>query len=112
MPSKIPLLMASDRPIIASVPANGTAAKAIRKSGGGVVVPPESAKALADAVLKLYQNHDLATQLGHQGRKFAIENYAFEQALNSYEQLFTDVIANKHIAALPELSPKESIVDV
>lgn len=112
MPSKIPLLMASDRPIIASVPANGTAAKAIRKSGGGVVVPPESAKALADAVLKLYQNHDLATQLGHQGRKFAIENYAFEQALNSYEQLFTDVIANNNLSALPELSPKESIVDV
>ncbi|MEJ1931736.1 glycosyltransferase family 4 protein [Nostoc sp. NIES-2111] len=112
MPSKIPLLMASDRPIIASVPANGTAAKAIRKSGGGVVVPPESAKALADAVLKLYQNPDLATQLGHQGRKFAIENYAFEKALNSYEQLFTDVIANNNLSALPELSPKESIVDV
>jgi colanic acid biosynthesis glycosyl transferase WcaI len=112
MPSKIPLLMASDRPIIASVPANGTAAKAIRKSGGGVVVPPESAKALADAVLKLYKNPDLATQLGHQGRKFAIENYAFEQALNSYEQLFTDVIANNNLAALPELSPKGSTVDV
>ncbi|BAT52851.1 glycosyl transferase, group 1 [Nostoc sp. NIES-3756] len=112
MPSKIPLLMASDRPIIGSVPANGTAAKAIRKSGGGIVVAPESAKALADAVLKLYQNPDLATQLGHQGRKFAIENYAFEQALNSYEQLFTDVIANNNLSALPELSPKESIVDV
>ncbi|HEY9804265.1 MAG TPA: glycosyltransferase family 4 protein [Leptolyngbyaceae cyanobacterium] len=106
MPSKIPLLMASDRPIIGSVPATGTAAKAIRKSGGGVVVPPESPKALADAVLKLYQNPDLATQLGHQGRKFAIENYAFEQALDSYEQLFTDVIAGENLQILPELSSK------
>lgn len=106
MPSKIPLLMASDRPIIGSVPATGTAAKAIRKSGGGVVVPPESPQALADAVFKLYQNPDLATQLGHQGRKFAIENYAFEQALDSYEQLFTDVISDKNLEILPELSPK------
>ncbi|MBD2500161.1 glycosyltransferase family 4 protein [Anabaena azotica] len=106
MPSKIPLLMASDRPIIGSVPATGTAAKAIRKSGGGVVVPPESPQALADAILKLYQNPDLATQLGHQGRKFAIENYAFEQALDSYEQLFTDVIAGENLQILPELSSK------
>jgi colanic acid biosynthesis glycosyl transferase WcaI len=106
MPSKIPLLMASDRPIIGSVPATGTAAKAIRKSGGGVVVPPESPKALADAILKLYQNPDLATQLGHQGRQFAIENYAFEQALDSYEQLFTDVIAGENLQILPEFSSK------
>ncbi|BCL36479.1 glycosyltransferase family 4 protein [Nostoc sp. MS1] len=112
MPSKIPLLMASDRPIIGSVPATGTAAKAIRKSGGGIVVAPESPKALADAVLKLYQNPDLATQLGHQGRNFAIENYAFETALDRYEELFTDVIANNNLVALPELSPKGSIVDV
>lgn len=112
MPSKIPLLMASDRPIIGSVPATGTAAKAIRKSGGGIVVSPESPQALADAILKLYENPDLATQLGHQGRKFAIENYAFEKALDSYEQLFTDIIARENTAILPELNPQESIVDV
>jgi colanic acid biosynthesis glycosyl transferase WcaI len=114
MPSKIPLLLASDRPIIGSVPATGTAAKAIRKSGGGLVVPPESPDALADAVLKLYENPQLAAQLGHQGRKFAVENYAFEQALDRYEQLFTDVITNRatNLEVLPELSPKKSVVDI
>ncbi|MBD2440515.1 glycosyltransferase family 4 protein [Nostoc sp. FACHB-110] len=114
MPSKIPLLLASDRPIIASVPASGTAAKAIRKSGGGIVVSPESPETLAQAVVKLYKNPQLAAQLGHQGRKFAVENYAFEQALDSYEQLFTDVITNRttNLEVLPELSPKESIVDI
>jgi colanic acid biosynthesis glycosyl transferase WcaI len=114
MPSKIPLLLASDRPIIGSVPATGTAAKAIRKSGGGIVVPPESPEALAKAVLKLYENPQLAVQLGHQGRKFAVENYAFEQALDRYEQLFADVIANRatNLEVLPELSPKESVADI
>ena len=38
MPSKIQVLLASGRPIIASVPTNGTAARAIHQSTGGVVV--------------------------------------------------------------------------
>src|SRR5438046_8772493 len=81
MPSKIPLLLASGRPIVGSVPALGTAAKAIRESGGGVIVEPESAGALAAAVLDLYHQPELAAQLGRKGRKLAVENYTCEQAL-------------------------------
>jgi colanic acid biosynthesis glycosyl transferase WcaI len=106
MPSKIPLLLASGHPIVGSVPATGTAAKAIRQSGGGIVVEPESAEALATAVLELYKNPALAAQLGKQGRKFASENYSFEQALERYEQLFFDAIAKKAatLDMLPELT--------
>ena len=53
MPSKIQVLLASGRAIIASVPANGTAARAIEKSGGGVVVTPEDSEALASAIEKI-----------------------------------------------------------
>jgi colanic acid biosynthesis glycosyl transferase WcaI len=114
MPSKIPLLLASGRPIIGSVPADGTAAKAIQQSGGGIVVAPESADALADAVLNLYQNPELAAQLGYKGRNFAVENYSFEQALNRYEEVFSDVITKRasNLAILPELSSKKSLVDI
>ncbi|MFN6569991.1 glycosyltransferase family 4 protein [Dendronalium sp. ChiSLP03b] len=106
MPSKIPLLLASGHPIVGSVPATGTAAKAIRQSGGGIVVEPESAEALATAVLQLYTNPALTAQLGKQGRKFAVENYSFEQALERYEQLFFDAIAKRAatLDMLPELS--------
>ncbi|BAZ31287.1 group 1 glycosyl transferase [Cylindrospermum sp. NIES-4074] len=114
MPSKIPLLLASGRPIVGSVPADGTAAKAIQQSGGGIVVAPESADALADAVLNLYQNPELAAQLGYKGRNFAVENYSFEQALNRYEEVFSDVISKRasNLAILPELSSKKSLVDI
>lgn len=47
MPSKIPLLLASGRPIVGSVPATGTAARAIKLSGGGIIVEPESPAAMA-----------------------------------------------------------------
>jgi colanic acid biosynthesis glycosyl transferase WcaI len=95
MPSKIPLLLASGRPIIASVPASGTAARAIKKSGGGVVVEPESSDDLVSAIMNLYTNPAKAKKLGEQGRKFAVERYSFEQALQQYEELFAEVIATK-----------------
>ncbi|MBE9054315.1 glycosyltransferase family 4 protein [Nostocales cyanobacterium LEGE 11386] len=114
MPSKIPLLLASGRPIIGSVPDTGTAAQAIQLSGGGIVVSPESPDALADAVQKLYANPDLATQLGDKGRKFAMENYSFEQTLNRYEELFSHVAAKQKstLNILPKLNSKESLVDI
>ncbi|ACC79991.1 glycosyltransferase family 4 protein [Nostoc punctiforme] len=114
MPSKIPLLLASGRPIVGSVPALGTAAKAIRESGGGVIVEPESAGALAAAVLDLYHQPELAAQLGCKGRKFAVENYSFEQALDRYEELFADAIAKRatNLDILPEMSSKQSLVDI
>ncbi|GBL13013.1 GDP-mannose-dependent alpha-(1-6)-phosphatidylinositol monomannoside mannosyltransferase [Microcystis aeruginosa NIES-1211] len=93
MPSKIQVLLASGRAIIASVPADGTAARAIERSGGGLVVNPEDPEALATAILKLYKNPDLATILGEKGRQYAEENYAFEKTLDQYEKLFSQVVS-------------------
>jgi colanic acid biosynthesis glycosyl transferase WcaI len=87
MPSKIQVLLASGRALVASVPENGTAARAIRQSGGGFVVPPEDPQALAQAILDMYQHPDKVKNLGYKSRRFAFEQYAFEQALNNYEAL-------------------------
>ncbi|MGI2903021.1 glycosyltransferase family 4 protein [Tolypothrix sp. VBCCA 56010] len=87
MPSKIQVLLASGRALVASVPDNGTAARAIKQSGGGLVVTPEDSQALAAAVLDLYQNPEKVKTLGYNSRQFAIEQYSFDQALNNYESL-------------------------
>ncbi|HIK13050.1 MAG TPA: WcaI family glycosyltransferase [Oscillatoriaceae cyanobacterium M33_DOE_052] len=91
MPSKIPLLLASGCAIVASVPATGTAAKAVSNSGGGVVVHPENPDALAAEIEHLYHHPEKTAALAAKGRQYAIENYAFEQALNSYESLFASL---------------------
>ncbi len=91
MPSKIQVLLASGRALVASVPDSGTAARAIRQSGGGVIVPPEEPYSLADAVLDLYNHPEKVKTLGYNSRKYAVEQYAFEQALNNYESLFESV---------------------
>ncbi|QKQ76689.1 glycosyltransferase family 4 protein [Nostoc sp. TCL240-02] len=113
MPSKIPLLLASGRPIVGSVPATGTAARAIKLSGGGIIVEPESPAAMAAAVHDLYANPTLCTKLGNAGRQFAEENYSLEQALDRYEWLFYHILANRKstVGILPKLDSKESVVD-
>ncbi|MBW4616518.1 MAG: glycosyltransferase family 4 protein [Desmonostoc vinosum HA7617-LM4] len=110
MPSKIQVLLASGRALVASVPDNGTAAKAIRQSGGGVVVPPEDPQALATAILDLYQNPEKVKTLGCKSRQYAVEHYAFEQALNQYESLCYSLTADGEaiqtaIIAKQEVSP-------
>lgn len=99
LPSKIPVLLASGRPIIAAVPDTGTAAKAVQQSGGGLVVTPEDPKALASAIEGLYNNPDKAEMLGRQGRQYAIEHYSFEQALNRYETLFASLKHSSRVKA-------------
>jgi colanic acid biosynthesis glycosyl transferase WcaI len=114
MPSKTQVILASGRPIVASVPQTGTAAKAVLESKGGVIVPPEQPRLLANTILDLYENPDKVELLGRQGRQYAVEHYSFEQALNRYEALFTSV-TGKHKAEdhiLPsQLSSKQSIAD-
>ncbi|MEH1966221.1 MULTISPECIES: glycosyltransferase family 4 protein [unclassified Nostoc] len=113
MPSKIPLLLASGRPIVGSVPATGTAAKAIQLSGGGIIVEPESPDAIAAAVYDLYANPTLGARLGNTGRQFAEENYSLEQALDRYEGLLSHIVANRKstVGILPDLDSKKSVVD-
>jgi colanic acid biosynthesis glycosyl transferase WcaI len=92
MPSKTQVLLASGRPIVASVPHQGTAAQAIRDSRGGLVVAPEDPAALAAGILQLYHNPRQAQQLAQQGRQHALDNYSFKRALDRYEDLFYALI--------------------
>jgi colanic acid biosynthesis glycosyl transferase WcaI len=107
MPSKIQVLLASGRALVASVPDNGTAARAIRQSGGGVVVTPEDSQALATAVLDLYEHPEKVKTLGYNSRQFAIEQYSFDQALNNYESLCYSVKAQTRVIQSTLVSKQE-----
>ncbi len=92
MPSKIQVIMASGRPIIASVPAYSAAAEAVTQSQSGLVTQSECPTALADAVQSLYEDPKAAIAFGKRARQFALKNYSFDQALNAYEALLGSVI--------------------
>lgn len=94
MPSKIPVLLASGRTIIGSVPKTGTAISAIRKSGGGIITEAEDSQKLAQAIIKLYKDQEITKKLGKQGRDYAEQHYSFESSLDRYEQLFEETTTN------------------
>jgi colanic acid biosynthesis glycosyl transferase WcaI len=111
MPSKTQVLLASGRAIVAAVPSTGSAAKAIEKSRGGLLVEPENPEALANSLLALYEDPDKVAMLGKNGRQYAVDRYSFDQALNQYEALFYSVTAS----TMPKtftLSPEKSGVEL
>lgn len=102
MPSKTQKIMASGRPIIASVPWDGSAAEAVRQSGSGIIVEPESPTDLAQAIQSLCENPSQQEALGKRGRQFAVDNYSFQQAINAYEELMETVLQpHKSFQPLP-----------
>lgn len=92
LPSKIPVLLASGRPIIASVPDTGTAASAIKHSGGGIIVSPEDPQALAYQIKDFYVNQEQLKVFGKKGREYAETHYCFNIALDKYEILFESLV--------------------
>ncbi|MBT9313631.1 glycosyltransferase family 4 protein [Leptothoe kymatousa] len=106
MPSKTMVLMASGRPIVASVPETGSAAEAVRESNGGIVVEPEKPRALANAIQQLYEHPERCAELGKRGRAYAVANYSFEQALEGYESLLASLVDDVDVAIPPVLQPK------
>ncbi len=107
MPSKIQVLLASGRALVASVPENGTAARAVKQSGGGIIVPPEDPDALAKAILDLYEHPEKTKTFGYNSRQYANEQYAFEQALNHYESLFYNLTTNNQVMQQPVVSKQQ-----
>lgn len=93
MPSKTQVLMASGRAIIGSVPTEGPAAEAIQRSKAGLVVTPEDASALSEAILALYHDPKQTETMGRNGRQYALEHYSFDQSLKRYEELFESLLA-------------------
>jgi colanic acid biosynthesis glycosyl transferase WcaI len=102
MPSKTMLLMASARPVIASVNPLGEVAKVVRESGCGIVVSPEDPNQLAAALLMLKNDAEVCQRLGGRGRDYACEYFDKEKTLTAYEHLL-QAVAKERQATYPEV---------
>ncbi|HIK54751.1 MAG TPA: WcaI family glycosyltransferase [Synechococcales cyanobacterium M55_K2018_004] len=103
LPSKTQTLLAGGLPVIASVPLDGIAAQTIRRSGAGVIVPPEQPDLLADALHQLMLNPAQVQVLSRQGRAYVEQNHDLRQALDQYEALFYELTGQR--SPRPVLSP-------
>jgi glycosyltransferase involved in cell wall biosynthesis len=85
VPSKIGTIMAAGRAIVAAIPATGDAARVIVESGGGIVVPPADAVALAEAVVGLRDDPERTRRMGQAGRAYAERALSREACIGQVE---------------------------
>jgi colanic acid biosynthesis glycosyl transferase WcaI len=92
LPSKIYGIMASGRPIIASLDKNSDAWNIIKEANCGVLVEPENFEQLATAISLLYCNQELCLKYGENGRKYVVENNSRKKITAEYGQLLKSLI--------------------
>lgn len=91
IPSKIFEAMAMERPLIHGV--EGESKRIVEEGKCGICIEPENAKALADAVLRLHADSDLAKTLGGNGRKFVVEVFDRDKLAGKYLEVIAGVMS-------------------
>ena len=84
LPSKIPGIMASGRPMIAAVNPNGDAAGIVKEADCGFLIQPENPSAMSEKILELYGDAQMCKRFGMNGRNYALRHFTAGNAVNSY----------------------------
>ncbi len=86
LPSKLYGIMASSRPVLAAVAAESEVARVVTEHRCGVVVDPESAKALAAGVRDVWARQAELPDLGSAGRVACEQHFSRGVAASLYER--------------------------
>lgn len=77
------------KPVIAG--RSGGISDAVIDGVTGLLVNPEDSTEIANAIIKLLENHELARKLGEQGRKRVLEEFTWEKAADVIERTMTGI---------------------
>lgn len=83
--------MAMGRPIVAT--AVGGIPEVIEDHVTGVLVPPRDPKALAQKILYLLENPQVAEKLGHAGRARVVERFSLQQMISHFHRLYGELVS-------------------
>ena len=95
-PCKIYGILASGTPVIAVVNEDSLVGALVREHGVGLVVPPGSSVQLAEAVRRLAENRDLASDMGIRARALAVAEFDRRQATTRFAEMLNQVLATSH----------------
>ncbi|MEA3375881.1 MAG: glycosyltransferase family 4 protein [Chloroflexota bacterium] len=105
VPSKILSIMAAGLPVVTALPLDGDASRLIAEARCGICLPPGDARALADAVLKLWRNRSLRQRLGECGRRYVEQRLSLDACVARYEDLLERVSEYAGPPHLPARQP-------
>ncbi len=80
--------MALSRPVVAS--SVGGIPEMIQDGVNGLLVPPNDPPALADAIVRLLQNHQLADMLGRAGHATVHDRFCIQLMVNAVQELYDE----------------------
>jgi colanic acid biosynthesis glycosyl transferase WcaI len=92
LPSKTFSILASGRPIIASVDEKSETWDLIQKAQAGLCIEPENPAELVKAILRLKNDQNLRKQLGQNGRIWAERRHSPQSATMQFEELLNKAI--------------------
>lgn len=101
IPSKMFEAMAAAKPVVLAV--EGEAKDLMLEAQAGIAVPPGNPSALAEAVLRLRKNPELAHKLGANGRCAALTKYTRRQQATAYLEVLNEIdYANPQITGIAD----------
>jgi colanic acid biosynthesis glycosyl transferase WcaI len=92
-PSKTLSIMASGRPLIATVEEESDLGKVIQQTGAGLVVPPENANALAEAIVQLADSPEKREKMGKAGRSYVETYLSRPKVMSQWIELVKEIIS-------------------
>ncbi len=98
IPSKIFESMAMEKTIILGV--EGESAEIIKAADAGFCIEPENSRELAERVLELYKDRNLAVRLGENGRKHVAHHYDRAVLARRYAFVLSSLVLPSPPAAL------------
>ena len=89
IPHKIFQCMSMGKPVVVS--SAKPLERIVKETGAGLVYPSGDAEALAEAVIKIYRDSELATRLGEAGKKAVRQKYNWEAEAEKLVSLYQDL---------------------
>ena len=94
IPTKMLEFMSCARPVILGV--DGQARQIVEEANAGIVIEPENAEALTQAITQLAADRDLSTKLGQKGREYIRQNFSRGRTAEKYIQILQRVVEKAH----------------
>ena len=87
--------MAVSRPVVATNV--GGNSEVIIEDETGILVPPKDPEKMAQAIIKILQNPDLAKKMGEAGRQMVEEKFTLDGMVHEYESIYEKCLARKGV---------------
>lgn len=85
--------MAVSRPVV--VTNVGGNSEVVIEGETGILIPPKDSEKMAQAIIKILQNPNLAKKMGEAGRKRVEDKFTLDRMVNRYESIYEEYLARK-----------------